>query len=124
MRYGQHDRPREKCAVVGVSTNSGESEAAQITYQALFSLQHRGVEGSGIVANGSGDRLNVKRSAGMVRDVFNDSDLRDLTGTMSVGHNRYSTNGDRMAHLQPVVSDTINFAFAHNGNIPDTTGLE
>lgn len=124
MRYGQHDRPREKCAVVGVSTNSGENEAAQITYQALFSLQHRGVEGSGIVANGSGDRLNVKRSAGMVRDVFNDSDLRDLTGTMSVGHNRYSTNGDRMAHLQPVVSDTINFVFAHNGNIPDTTGLE
>jgi amidophosphoribosyltransferase len=82
------------------------------------------VEGSGIVASGTDDKLNVKREPGMVRDVFSSKDLDELQGDIAIGHNRYSTNGGRHAHLQPVISDTINFAFAHNGNIPDTTSLE
>lgn len=118
------DSPREKCAVVGVSMHNNDSDAARITYQGLFALQHRGVEGSGIVAKGDGDTLNVKRGAGMVRDVYTDSDLNALQGCTAIGHNRYSTNGGRHAHLQPVISDTISFAFAHNGNIPDTSALE
>lgn len=117
------DRPHEKCAVVGVSTNSDGSEAARITYQALFALQHRGVEGSGIVVKGEEDGLKVKRGAGMVRDVYSSTDLDALTGKTAVGHNRYSTDGGRNAHLQPVISETISFAFAHNGNIPDTSAL-
>lgn len=124
MRRAQHDRPHEKCAVVGVSTVGNDSESAHIAYQALFALQHRGVEGSGIVASGTNDKLHVKREPGMVRDVFSNKDLYGLQGGIAVGHNRYSTNGGRHAHLQPVISDTINFAFAHNGNIPDTTQLE
>lgn len=123
MVDGISDKPREKCAVVGVSTKRKGSDAARITYQALFALQHRGVEGSGIVAKGDGDSLNVKRGAGMVRDVYTDADLDALTGGMAIGHNRYSTSGGRNAHLQPVISETINFAFAHNGNIPDTDAL-
>ena len=123
MIEAESDRPHEKCAVVGVSTSGKGSESARIVYQALFALQHRGVEGSGIVAKGVAENLNVKRGAGMVKDVFGNTDLDVLTGKTAVGHNRYSTNGCRDAHLQPVISETINFAFAHNGNIPDTSDL-
>lgn len=123
MLDGTSDRLHEKCAVVGVSTKRKGSDAARITYQALFALQHRGVEGSGIVANGDGASLKVKRGGGMVRDVYTDADLDALTGSTALGHNRYSTDGGRDAHLQPVISETISFAFAHNGNIPDTAAL-
>lgn len=117
------DKPHEKCAVVGVSTKKNGTDAARITYQGLFALQHRGVEGSGIVVKDDSDSLKVKRGAGMVRDVYSNTDLETLTGKTALGHNRYSTSGDRNSHLQPVISETISFAFAHNGNIPDTSEL-
>lgn len=116
------DRPHEKCAVVGVSVKATGTDAAHIAYKALFALQHRGVEGSGIVTT-DGGTLSIVRRPGMVRDVFHQNDIDSLEGTIAVGHNRYSTNGDRHAHLQPVVNESIGFAFAHNGNIPDTTEL-
>lgn len=117
------DKLHEKCAVVGVSTKTNNTEAAHVAYKALFALQHRGVEGSGIVST-SGGTLTVVRKPGMVRDVFHQTDIDTLEGSIAVGHNRYSTNGNRHAHLQPVLNKSIGFAFAHNGNIPDTAELE
>lgn len=117
------DKLHEKCAVVGVSTKSSDSLAAHTAYRALFALQHRGVEGSGITVTDGGSLTSV-RKPGMVRDVFHQSDIDRLQGSIAVGHNRYSTSGGRQAHLQPVLNDSIGFALAHNGNIPDTTGLE
>ena len=114
----------EKCAVVGVSTKDSETDAAQVAYQSLFALQHRGVEGSGIVTEGVGTKLHDIRRPGMVRDVFQDEDMAYLTGHTAVGHNRYSTSGNKHDHLQPVINREINFAFAHNGNLPDPTELE
>lgn len=108
---------------MGVSTKKSGSEAAHTAYRALFALQHRGVEGSGIVAT-DGAVLSVVRKPGMVRDVFHQSDIDILKGAIAVGHNRYSTNGNRHAHLQPVLNESIGFALAHNGNIPDTLELE
>lgn len=124
MNLLDSDKLHEKCAVVGVSTTTRtENDAARIAYQALFALQHRGVEGSGIVTT-DGTELRAVRSPGMVRDVYNDDEIEYLQGKIAVGHNRYSTNGGRNSHLQPVINESIGFAFAHNGNIPDTDSLE
>lgn len=117
------DKPREKCAVVGISTEDKGSNAARIAYEGLFALQHRGVEGSGIVTT-NGGVLREKRAPGMVRDVFDESDMKRLTGSIAVGHNRYSTHGGPNAHLQPAISGHIGGAFAHNGTIPDTDKLK
>lgn len=118
------DKLREKCAVVGVSTKEDGTDAARMAYQALFALQHRGVEASGIVTNPDNTALRVVRRPGMVRDVFHDEDINYLEGQIAVGHNRYSTSGGKDAHLQPVVSEDINYMFAHNGNLPDPVGLK
>lgn len=117
------DKLHEKCAVVGVSTTESDTAAAHMAYKALFALQHRGVEGSGIAATDGGTIFSV-RKPGMVRDVYHQNDIESLRGSIAVGHNRYSTNGGRNAHLQPVLNESIGFALAHNGNIPDTTELE
>ncbi len=118
------DTLREKCAVVGVSTKEYGTDAAHMAYQALFALQHRGVEASGIVTNADDGALRGVRRSGMVRDVFCDEDIAHLTGSIAVGHNRYSTSGGKDAHLQPVISEDINYMFAHNGNLPDPRLLE
>lgn len=117
------DKLHEKCAVVGVSTKDSGSATAHTAYRALFALQHRGVEGSGITSTDGGSLVSV-RKPGMVRDVFHQHDIDKLQGNIALGHNRYSTSGGRHAHLQPIVNDSIGFALAHNGNIPDTTELE
>lgn len=124
MKSGNSDKLHEKCAVVGVSTQqSNTNDAAQVAYQALFALQHRGVQGSGIVTT-DGNELRTVRAPGMVRDVFNSTEIAYLQGKVAVGHNRYSTNGSSRSHLQPVIDDAIGFAFAHNGNVPVTELLE
>ena len=57
---------------------------------------------------------------GLVADIYNNQTLKNLTGSMAIGHNRYSTAGGQdLKNVQPL---TVNFAFgnlafAHNGNL-------
>jgi amidophosphoribosyltransferase len=113
----------EKCAVAGVLTEDGQ-EAAPYVYEALFALQHRGVEASGIVAaDTEEDSFEAHRERGLVRDVYHKEDMARLCGGVAIGHNRYSTSGSKKKHPQPVVDDAIGLAMAENGNEPDTSGM-
>ena len=49
------DKPREECAVFGVSTRTGG--AAALTMNGLLTLQHRGQEGAGIAVAQDGGIL-------------------------------------------------------------------
>ncbi|MCK5739813.1 hypothetical protein KAH55_11550, partial [bacterium] len=53
------DEPHEKCAVIGVYNHPN---SAQLAYQGLFALQHRGQESSGIV---SSDKENLYKHIGL-----------------------------------------------------------
>lgn len=112
----------EKCAVSAVMSNDGL--AAELVAESLFALQHRGPEASGISSMLPSGWLKSIREVGLVRDVFDSDSLAELDGNLAIGHNRYSTNGDKKLHLQPVIDESIGFAFAHNGNLPDTDILE
>ena len=104
------------CAVVGIY---GSSEAAKVAYYALFAMQHRGQEATGIsVADGEQIRLRKKR--GLVTSVFHEGNLSQLTGTCAIGHNRYSTAGKESAEdAQPLFAryKLGEIAIAHNGNL-------
>ena len=110
------DKFHDECAVVGIY---GHEEAANLTYLALYALQHRGQEASGIVS-GDGEQFCVQKGMGLVADIFNKSVLEKLPGYMAIGHNRYSTaGGNDLKNVQPLI---VNFAFgnlalAHNGNL-------
>lgn len=112
---------KEKCAVFGVF--GSKDEAARVTYYGLWALQHRGQESSGIT---SADKKQLHRhaSTGLVAQVYRNEDLDNLTGHIAIGHNRYATSGDaRELYNQPIMNTAKTFAFAHNGNLPDTTEL-
>ncbi len=112
--------PKEKCAVFGIF---GSAEAARVTYYGLWALQHRGQESSGI-ATSDGKQLHRHTANGLVANVYRSEDLDELPGHIAIGHNRYATSGDgRELYNQPIMNASKTFAFAHNGNLPDTTKL-
>lgn len=67
--------------------------------------------------------MHLRSGSGLVAHVYSEPDLARLKGKMSIGHNRYATSGEG-AHLQPFVHNEVGLAFAHNGNLPDTTKLQ
>jgi amidophosphoribosyltransferase len=112
---GGDDRFHEECAVVGVH---GHDEAANLAYLALYAMQHRGQEGSGIVSS-NGKALISHRGLGLVADVFPESVIRQLEGRSAIGHNRYSTAGETLLrNTQPLVAEFSlgSLAVCHNGN--------
>jgi amidophosphoribosyltransferase len=117
------DRLHEECGVFGVF---GHPEAAALTALGLHALQHRGQEGCGIVTFDEG-RFNQERRLGLVGDNLNTADvIKRLTGSIAVGHNRYSTTGgDVLRNVQPffVDMDSCGFALAHNGNLTNARAI-
>ena len=117
------DKPEEACGVFGVYA-PGQS-VSRLAYFGLFALQHRGQESAGI-ATFDGDRVHCHKDMGLVSQVFNDTLLETLPGTISVGHNRYSTTGSsHRCNAQPalVKSRLGTLALAHNGNLVNTSQL-
>jgi amidophosphoribosyltransferase len=110
------DGPRDECGVFGVY--APESDVARLAYFALYALQHRGQESAGIATCENGHIMTL-RDLGLVSQVFDETKLRALTGSMAVGHVRYSTTGSSAwENAQPVYrSDKREVALAHNGNL-------
>ena len=104
------------CGIVGVYNHP---EASRIAYLGLYALQHRGQEAAGIVS-ADGSKLVAHRRMGLVGDIFDEPTLDRLTGTMAIGHVRYSTSGaSATKNIQPLVFDYAHggLAVSHNGNL-------
>ena len=107
----------ESCGIFGVYA-PGE-EVARLAFFALYALQHRGQESSGI-ATSDGTKIRVHAAMGLVSQVFTEAILDQLRGNIAIGHNRYSTTGSsRRFNAQPILvpSPSGEIALAHNGNI-------
>ncbi len=105
------------CGIIGIY---GNPEAATLVYLGLYAQQHRGQEGAGIVSY-NGEQVHRHMGQGLVADVYADPEtLKELPGTMAIGHTRYSTTGGMDAkNVGPLlfnVEDTP-VSIAHNGNL-------
>ncbi|MCP2729645.1 amidophosphoribosyltransferase [Limnofasciculus baicalensis] len=119
----QPDKPEEACGVFGIY--APEENVAKSTYFGLFALQHRGQESAGI-ATFEGKKVHLHKNMGLVSQVFSEDILNKLSGTIAVGHNRYSTTGSsHVVNAQPAVVETRlgPLALAHNGNLVNTSEL-
>lgn len=116
------DRPKEECGVFGIY---GHERAAEITYFALFALQHRGQEAAGI-ASVDGETMYSHRGLGLLTDAFAPGQASTLHGHAAIGHVRYSTAGSNtIQNAQPITFSTHqgNLAVAHNGNLVNAYAL-
>lgn len=90
--------------------------------EGLLHLQHRGQDGVGLCD----DKFTIK-AKGLVKNIMNDSNIKNLNGNIGIGHVRYSTTGiHNEESLQPIESNyninSINYSIklSHNGNITNT----
>ncbi|HVS44847.1 MAG TPA: amidophosphoribosyltransferase, partial [Candidatus Dormibacteraeota bacterium] len=118
------DRLHEECGVFGIY-GPGE-DVANLTYFGLYALQHRGQESAGIAVS-DGERIRIHKDMGLVAQVFDQENLQDLAGHISVGHTRYSTTGStRLPNAQPMRFEHGQLgpiAFGHNGNLVNTAEI-
>ena len=104
------------CAIVGVFD---DDNATKIAYYALFSMQHRGQESTGI-SSADGKKIRLTKNRGLVTEVFDEATLNRLTGCCAIGHNRYSTAGEEsILDAQPVFAKYKlgEISVVHNGNL-------
>jgi amidophosphoribosyltransferase len=109
------------CGIVGIVSDSAVN---QQLYDALTVLQHRGQDAAGIVTE-DGGRFYLRKSNGLVRDVFRINHMQRLTGNIGIGHVRYPTAGSSStSESQPFyVNSPYGIVLAHNGNLTNSEEL-
>ena len=110
------------CGIIGIVAKSRVNQAL---YDGLTVLQHRGQDAAGIVTCHEG-RFYIRRSEGLIRDVFHTRHMVRLIGAMGIGHVRYPTAGSSSpAEAQPLyVNSPYGITLAHNGNLVNAEQLK
>ncbi len=110
------------CGIIGIVSNSPVNQSL---YDGLTVLQHRGQDAAGIMTCDE-DRMFLRKSKGLVRDVFHTRHMLRLQGNMGIGHTRYPTAGCfSSAESQPFyVNSPFGIALAHNGNLTNAEQLK
>ncbi len=108
------------CGIVGIV---GKQFVNQLIFDGLTILQHRGQDAAGMMTYHD-RRLYLRKSNGLVRDVFHTRHMLNLKGNIGIGHVRYPTAGcSSSAEAQPFyVNSPYGISLAHNGNL--TNGEE
>ncbi len=110
------------CGIVGIV---GIQPVAQVIYDSLLVLQHRGQDSAGMVTC-EGNKLHLRKDNGMVSDTFHTRHMLKLLGNMGIGHVRYPTAGcSSSAEAQPFyVNSPYGISLAHNGNLTNVDKLK
>jgi amidophosphoribosyltransferase len=110
------------CGLIGIVSRQS---VAQIIYDSLLVLQHRGQDSAGIVVS-DGKKLCLRKDNGQVSDVFHTKHMLQLVGNMGIGHVRYPTAGcSSSAEAQPFyVNSPYGITLAHNGNLTNVDKLK
>ena len=112
------------CGILGIVGRQG-LHVNQLLYDGLTVLQHRGQDAAGIVT-ADNRRLHLRKSNGLVKDVFHTHHMAQLRGNVGLGHVRYPTAGSSScAEAQPLYTNyPFGICVAHNGNLTNTAELE
>ncbi|MFH1530778.1 MAG: amidophosphoribosyltransferase [Pseudomonadota bacterium] len=109
------------CGIIGIL---GQGDVCEELFYGLNSIQHRGQDAAGIVT--FDETFRMAKGLGLVNSVFKDpASVRRLTGSVGIGHVRYSTIGSNEAlDAQPFfVNYPFGLAMAHNGNVNNFQAL-
>ncbi|MGM0983499.1 MAG: amidophosphoribosyltransferase [Pseudomonadota bacterium] len=110
------------CGIVGLMAKQAVNQGI---YDALTVLQHRGQDAAGMMTWHDG-RFLLRKSNGLVRDVFHTRHMTRLKGNLGIGHVRYPTAGSSSeAESQPFyVNSPYGITLAHNGNLTNSDQLK
>ena len=102
------------CGIVGYI---GSRPARDIVINGLKRLEYRGYDSAGIAIS-DGQRTEIFKCAGRVRDLEEMVAGKDFNGTIAMGHTRWATHGEpNEINAHPQVSCRGHFIVVHNGII-------
>jgi len=102
------------CGIVGYI---GSKPARDIVINGLKRLEYRGYDSAGIAIS-NGEKTEIFKCAGRVRDLEEMVHGKDFDGTMAMGHTRWATHGEpNEINAHPQVSYRGHFIVVHNGII-------
>jgi glucosamine--fructose-6-phosphate aminotransferase (isomerizing) len=110
------------CGIVGYV---GRKEVVPIIIEGLRRLEYRGYDSAGIAVAGNGDKLQVRRAEGKLRNLEEVIRLKPLDGTYGIGHTRWATHGrptEENAH--PHRDCTGKIVVVHNGIVENYLSLK
>ena len=111
------------CGIMGVVGRTGV-HVNQLIYDGLTVLQHRGQDAAGIMTDFEG-QFRLRKSNGLVSDIFYTRHMQRLEGHIGLGHVRYPTAGSSSkSEAQPFyVNSPYGLSIAHNGNLTNAEEL-
>ena len=111
------------CGIMGV-VGRPDVHVNQLIYDGLTILQHRGQDAAGIMTDFEG-QFRLRKSNGLVSDIFYTRHMQRLEGHIGLGHVRYPTAGSSSkAEAQPFyVNSPYGLSIAHNGNLTNAEEL-
>ncbi|CDK27083.1 unnamed protein product [Kuraishia capsulata CBS 1993] len=114
------------CGILGICLADQDKNVASELFDGCLFLQHRGQDAAGIVTCGQRGRFYQCKGNGMARDVFTQSRMTGLVGSMGIAHLRYPTAGSSaMSEAQPFYANSpFGIALSHNGNLVNTAELK
>jgi len=89
------------CGIVGYV---GKKEVVPIIVEGLRRLEYRGYDSAGIAVAGNGDKLQLRRAEGKLRNLEEAIRLKPLHGSFGIGHTRWATHGLVSRLLRPTIS--------------------
>lgn len=123
IRQKVREKPREHCAIFGVTSDDIGFSVSNLLYQGLVALQHRGQESTGISLLKTGGNIFTYKKNGLVSKVLENKVLSQYWGNVGIGHNRYATTGatgyKSTDYIQPFHfrNNEVEFSMAFNGTI-------
>ena len=110
------------CGIVGYV---GNKEVVAVIVDGLRRLEYRGYDSAGIAVAGNGDKLQVRRAEGKLRNLEEAIRSKPLHGTYGIGHTRWATHGrptEENAH--PHRDCTGKIVVVHNGIVENYLSLK
>jgi glucosamine--fructose-6-phosphate aminotransferase (isomerizing) len=110
------------CGIVGYV---GKKQVVPVIIEGLRKLEYRGYDSAGIAVAGNGDKLQVRRAEGKLRNLEEVIRLKPLEGTYGIGHTRWATHGrptEENAH--PHRDCTGKIVVVHNGIVENYLSLK
>lgn len=102
------------CGIVGYI---GSRPAREIVINGLKRLEYRGYDSAGIAIS-NGERTEIFKCAGRVRELEEMVNSKDFDGSIAIGHTRWATHGEpNEINAHPQVSYRGHFIVVHNGII-------
>jgi glucosamine--fructose-6-phosphate aminotransferase (isomerizing) len=109
------------CGIVGYI---GKKNAVDVVLDGLKKLEYRGYDSSGLAVVKDG-QLQIRRSAGKLKNLKENIEKKPLKANISIGHTRWATHGrpsEENAH--PHTDPTKSIVIVHNGIIENYAQLK